>query len=309
MPYQNTVTLFGGSGFIGSHLVSKLAKAGFRIKIATRNCEKVGHLRTAGEVGQIVLMQCDLCQPYSLEAVIEGSDSIIYLPGVLVSSGKQNFDNIHHHAPHHIAQLALKHNIANYIYMSALGANPQSKAKYAQSKANGEQAIRNHIHNATIIRPSIVFGHGDGFFNRLAPLVKYSPIIPCFYANAQFQPVSVHDVCEAIVLCLTNSKLKGLTFELTGPDIMTMEQLLKALIDAVQSPAYLLKMPNVVAYFLAICSIILPKSIITLDQIKMLCQEPNVSSANSPGFKELGIRPNALASELPAIVAAMRYPS
>ncbi|MEM7070290.1 MAG: complex I NDUFA9 subunit family protein [Pseudomonadota bacterium] len=300
---QHRVTVFGATGFIGSYLVEQLAKAGYQINIVTRDCEKALSLKPAGDMGQINIIRCALDELDLLEEIISGSDSIIYLPGILFQKNKDSFDKIHHQIPKHIARIATSYKIENYVHMSALGANLQSKSAYSRSKAGGEVATRSYIHNATIIRPSLVFGVGDGFFTKLTPLFKYAPFVPCFYPHAQFQPVSVMDVCHAILQCLSNSKFKGLTFELGGPEIITMRQMLEMLINTAGWSKKLVNMPNITAYMLAIISSILPNPMISFDQIKMLsAQSGNIITGASPSFETLSITPKTLSSQLPYII-------
>ncbi|MEM7072487.1 MAG: complex I NDUFA9 subunit family protein [Pseudomonadota bacterium] len=306
MKSGNIVTVFGGTGFIGSHLIACLARDGWRIKIATRDAERASHLRLAGDLGQITIIGCDLTKPATIEQAITGSNAIVYLPGILAESRRQSFDGIHAEGARLVSELAARHNISNYVHMSALGARHQSASAYARSKAAGEAATRVHLHNSVILRPSIVFGHGDGFFTRFGILAKYLPVIPCFFPELKFQPVSVHDVCQAIQLGLSDSQFKGLTFELGGPHAFSMRDMLEMLAQTVGGRVRVMALPQVAAYGLALLTAPLPSSPLTFDQIRLMRQGDHLLSEFSPGFKQLGIQPRALAAELPSILAGLQ---
>jgi uncharacterized protein YbjT (DUF2867 family) len=225
------VVVFGGSGFIGKQTVRALAKHGYRVRVAMRRPHLGHELRVMGDVGQIQLVQANVRFPESIDAALDGADAVVNLVAVLHSSGKQSFDALHVDAARAIAEGAAKRGIKRFVQVSALGAAPKG-SKYASSKYAGERAVLEAVPTATILRPSIVFGPEDNFFNRFGAMAKFASAIPLGAlpliggGNTKFQPVFVGDVAEAIALALSNPAAQGRVYELGGPNIYTFKQLL-----------------------------------------------------------------------------------
>lgn len=246
---SDLVVVFGGSGFIGKQVVRALAKRGKRVRVAMRRPHLGHELRVMGDVGQVQLVQANVRFPESIDAALEGADAVVNLVGVLHESGKQNFEEMHAEAARAIGQAAAKRGITRVVQMSALGAAP-SGAKYARSKFAGEQAIREAVPSATILRPSIVFGPEDAFFNRFAEMIRnpflhgmlgFVPLING--GKTRFQPVFVGDVAEAVAKALDSDSARGKVFELGGPRVYTFRELLDYICREIQRSAIYLSLP------------------------------------------------------------------
>ncbi len=216
---RRIITVFGASGFIGRHLVRRLAKDGWTVRACCRDTEKASYLRTMGDVGKVVPWGVKLSDDKSLRTAIDGADAVVNLIGILYESGRTTFELAHHEAAKRIAEIAKEYGIAQFVQMSALGADKESDAKYAQTKAAGETAVLEAIPSARIVRPSVVFGPEDNFFNMFAGMCRLSPCLPVFGAEMvsgapggpKFQPVYVGDVADAIVACLNDAGTAGKT--------------------------------------------------------------------------------------------------
>jgi len=214
---QELVTVFGGGGFVGRHTVRALAKQGHRVRVAVRRPHLIPELRVMGDVGQIELVQANVRNADSVARALEGSTAVVNLVGVLYASGKQTFNAVQAEGPATIATLAARQGVSKFVQMSAIGANPKSSAVYGRSKAAGEAAVRAAIPGATVLRPSIVFGPEDDFFNRFAAMAAVSPVLPLIGGGkSRFQPVYVTDVAAAIAAVLAQPALAGATYELGG---------------------------------------------------------------------------------------------
>jgi len=276
-------TVFGGSGFIGRHTVRALARQGWRVRAAVRRPDLAGHLQPMGVVGQIQPMQANVRYPGSVAAAIDGSDIVINLAGILVGSGAQSFDAVHVKGARAIAKAAQEAGVRRLIHLSAIGAELNSTSNYSKSKALGEQAVLEEFPDAIILRPSVVFGPEDEFFNRFANLARMSPALPLIGGGkTRFQPVFVGDLAEAIAACAEHHAKPGTVYEIGGPEVYTFRQLL----DRVQkwsgrSRGYV-TVPFWMAKLQAILSWPLPNCVrpITLDQVRML-QVDNVVSEDA----------------------------
>lgn len=221
------VTVFGGSGFVGRHTVRALARQGWRVRAAVRRPDLAGHLQPMGNVGQIHAVQANLRYPASVRAAIEGADAVVNLVGILAPSGRQSFDAVHLKGATAVARAATDAGIGRLVHMSALGADPRSSAQYAKSKGLAEQAVRDAYHEPIILRPSIVFGPEDEFFNRFAGMAVSAPLLPLIGGGkTRFQPVFVGDLAEAIANACAASGTPGTVYEIGGPDVFTFKQLL-----------------------------------------------------------------------------------
>jgi NADH dehydrogenase len=221
------IVVFGGSGFIGRHVVKTLARRGYLVRVPMRRPHLGQDLRVLGDVGQIHLMQANLRYPESVDRALEGADGVVNLVAVLFERGKQAFKTLHVDGAEAVAQAAKRHHVERVVHISAIGADPNGRSRYAKTKAQGEAAVRAHVPGAVILRPSIVFGPGDAFFNRFAAMAKSSPFLPLIGGGkTRFQPVYVQDVAEAVLAGLTLPEARGRIYELGGPRVYTFRELL-----------------------------------------------------------------------------------
>ncbi len=326
---RRIITVFGGSGFIGRHLIRRLANAGWIVRAACRDTEDAQFLRTMGDVGQVIPWGANVSDATSVRVALEGAEAAVNLVGILYESGKSTFDGIHHQSAELIAKTAAGLGIKDFVHMSALGANAHSDAAYACSKAAGEAAVMAALPSARIVRPSVVFGPEDNFFNRFASLSRLSPFMPVIGAptfpkislggdkgfgidflgdgGPKFQPVYVGDVADAIVTCLTDASCEGKTFELAGPKIYSFADIMRLVLKNTSRKRILLPIPFWVAEIKAIFLGMLPKPLLTPDQVKLM-QTDNVASGALPGLKELGISATPAEAILPTYLRRYRTP-
>jgi NADH dehydrogenase len=264
------VTIFGASGFIGRHLVRALAKRGYRIRAAVRRPDLAGHLQPLGNVGQIMAMQANLRYRWSVDRAVEGADHVVNLVGILYPSGRQSFEAVHGFGARAVAEAARAAG-AGLTHVSALGANPNSPSLYARSKAEGERAVRETVKNAVIFRPSIVFGPEDHFFNRFAGMARYSPFLPLIgRGNTRFEPVYVGDVAEALARAVDGELKGGKVYELGGPEILTFRQCMEEMLRVIERRRVLVNMPWSLARMQGAVLGMLPKPLLTSDQVIQL---------------------------------------
>jgi len=297
------VTIFGGSGFVGRHVVRALAKRGYRIRVAVRRPDLAGHLQPTGNVGQIQLIQANLRYRWSIERACEGADVVINLAGILAESGKQKFDVVQAFGAGMVAEAANAAG-ARLVHISSLSADSKSQSAYAQSKAKGEDAVRKAMPEAIIMRPSVLFGPEDGFFNKLATLALFSPVLPVFGGGTtKFQPAYVCDVAEAIALGVDGKAQEGAVYEFGGPQIVTFRECLELVCKAVERDRVIVSLPWWLAKITAKLTGWIPGAPITLDQVKLL-QSDNVVSdeAEKSGLtlEGLGIEPKSMSVIMPA---------
>lgn len=296
------VTVFGGSGFIGRHVVRVLAKRGYRIRAATRRPELAGHLQPLGNVGQIQPIQANIRVGWSVERAIEGADHVINLVGILHQSGTQKFDALQHVGARNVAEAA-KAAGAKLTHGSAIGANLDSASTYARTKALGEQAVLDMVKDATIFRPSIVFGPEDQFFNRFADMARYSPVLPLIGGgHTKFQPVFVDDVAEAIARSVDGEVKGGKIYELGGPNIMTFRECMEQMLEIIGRKRLLAPMPWALAELQGAVLGLLPKPLLTRDQVILLKTDNVVSTEAEKAhrtFAGIGIQPHSTAAILP----------
>ena len=303
------VTVFGGSGFIGRHVVRALAKRGYRIRVAVRRPDLAGHLQPLGNVGQIQAVQANLRYRWSVERALEGADHAINLVGILHESGRQNFSAVQEFGPRVVAEAARAVG-AGVTHVSALGADANGKAAYARTKGRGENALREVAPDAVIFRPSIVFGPEDGFFNRFANLARYSPFLPLIGGgHTRFQPVFVGDVAEAVALSVDGTVRVGETYELGGPDILTFRECLEEVLRVIDRKRLLVPVPWPLARLQGAVLGMLPNPLLTSDQVTLLETDNVVSDAaasENRTLEGLGIAPQSVASVLPAYLWRFR---
>lgn len=306
---QNLVTVFGGSGFVGTQAVRYLAKAGWRVRVAVRNPNLAYKMRLLGDVGQIDVVQANVRNVPSLERALEGATVALNMVGVLYEAGRQGFQAVHVMGAKNIADAARTQGVERVVQVSAIGADANSPSKYARTKAEAESAVRAAYPNATIVRPSIVFGNDDGFFNRFASMAQFSPVLPLIGGGAtRFQPVFVGDVGQALARVVTDPSTAGQTYELGGPAAFSFKALMEKMLAETGQRRLLVPIPFPVASLLGqvgdLVAGILPPPV-TSDQVESL-KADNVVSGRYPGLAELGVTPTALEAVLPTYLYRYR---
>ncbi len=303
------VTVFGGSGFIGRYAVRKLAKRGWRVRVAVRRPNEAMFLRTAGDVGQVETIQANIRDDASTERAIAGSDAVINLVGILFPAGKQTFDAVQRDGAERIARYCAAHGVEKLVHISAIGADVESEVSYQRTKAEAEAAVLRYVPTATILRPSLVFGPEDQFFNRFAGMARMAPILPLVGGDTRFQPVYVGDVAEAVVTALGSADAQGQTYELGGPEIVTMREVFEIIMEETGRKCAVLPVPNWVAKIqgsvLQLSSKIGIAPILTRDQVAML-EVDNVVADDAKTLGDLGVKGTTLEAILPTYLYRYR---
>lgn len=299
------VTMFGGSGFIGRYAARKLAKRGWRVRVAVRRPNEAHFLRPYGDVGQIEPVQANIRDEDSCRRALEGADAAMNFVGILRPSGKQKFDAVQTEGAGRVARLAAEAGARRFVHISAIGADPESDSDYARTKGEGETAVRAAMTNAAILRPSLVFGEEDEFFNRFARMAQFSPVLPVAGGATRFQPVYVDDVAEASVRALEGEFAEGGLFELGGPEVKTMTELMEAMLQVTRRKRVLLDAPLGLLRFGARLTDWLPFAPVTRDQLKLLARD-NVVSPGVQGLEAFGIEPKSIESVLPGYLYRFR---
>jgi NADH dehydrogenase len=304
------VTVFGGSGFLGRYLVQALAKRGHRIRVAVRRPDLAGHVQPLGMVGQVKPIQANVRYRWSVDRAVEGADAVVNLVGILAEGGRQTFDAVQAFGPRAIGEASRAAGISNVVHVSAIGADQPSTIGYLRSKAEGEAGIMETVPDAVIMRPSIVFGPEDNFFNRFAAMARMSPALPLIGGgNMRFQPVFAGDVAEAIARAVDGQARPGAIYELGGPEILTFRECMERILDVTKRRRLLVPVPWFAARMMGRVGQHLPGAPITLDQVRML-RFDNVVSADAERDKRtlegLGITPTALEIVLPTYLTRFR---
>ncbi|MDX9997872.1 MAG: complex I NDUFA9 subunit family protein [Phenylobacterium sp.] len=307
---QDLVTVVGGSGFIGSQVVRALARKGLRLRIAVRRPHLAGDLRVHGEVGQIDLVQANIRNPASLAEAMDGAAACVNLVAVAYEHGRQKFQSLHVMGARNAADAARKAGVSRFVQVSALGADADSPAKFARTKAEGEAAAREIYPDAVVVRPSVVFGPEDNFFNRFAQMATISPVLPLVGGGkTRFQPVFVGDVARAVAETVVRTEVAGRTYELGGPAVYTFRELMELMLAEIQRKRLLLPIPFPAAALLgAVGDLVAATPVpppITSDQVKLL-KADNVVSPGAPGLAELGITPTTLEAVIPTYLYRYR---
>lgn len=297
------VTIFGGSGFVGRYIASRMARKGWRVRVAVRRPNEAMFVKTYGDVGQVEPIFANVRDDQSTSRAIAGADAVVNCVGILSETSRQKFDGIHTDAAERIARLSSELGVSKFVHISAIGANPESESNYAKSKAHGETAVLEHFPSAVIMRPSIVFGAEDEFFNRFAGLSRISPIIPVIGGNTKFQPVFVDDVAAAVEAALLQSVDTGI-YELGGPDVASFRDLMVKMLGVIRRKRIILNIPFGIAAIKAgffdltqsLSGGLVPAPF-SRDQVKQL-KVDNIVSGNYPGLSDLGVKPTPMASEL-----------
>ncbi|MCC6598848.1 MAG: complex I NDUFA9 subunit family protein [Alphaproteobacteria bacterium] len=296
---NKVATIFGGTGFLGRQIVRKLARKGYTIKVATRVPESAYFLRPAGVVGQIVPFACDYDNPESIAQAVRGADIVVNCIGILFQRGKRNtFSRVHVEIPARIAAAAERESVGALVHISALGTQ-SGHSKYAQSKREGEKAILANYPKAVILRPSVVFGEDDSFFNKFAEMARFAPVFPLIGGGkTKFQPVYVGDVAEAVMVALASKEAAGHIFELGGPEIVNFKGIYARLFEYTGRARALIRCPFFLAKIKAFFLNFLPNPPLTPDQVELL-KTDSVVEAGAPGFAALGLEPVSMNLILP----------
>jgi uncharacterized protein YbjT (DUF2867 family) len=302
----NLVTVFGGSGFIGRHVVQRLAAQGHIIRVAVRNPEEALYLKVMGRVAHIVPVAADVTNEASVVHAVAGADWVVNLVGILAEGRGQSFERVHAQGAATIAKAAAAVGVKRLVHVSALGASDTSPAKYGRSKAKGEAAVRTAFPSATIVRPSIVFGPEDNFFNMFACMARFSPALPVM--NAQFQPVYVGDVADAIMAGLTHPDTPGGTYDLGGPEVVSGRGVMERVLRHIGRRRLLVPVPSALLALEGAILQFLPGKLLTLDQVRML-RVPNVVATGAKTLADLGIQPTPMDAILPTYLNRFRLPS
>lgn len=304
-----TVTIFGGSGFIGRHVVRALAKRGYRIIVAVRRPDLAFHLQPLGDLGQIKAVQANIRVRWSIDRAVKGSDAVINLVGTFDKGGRNNFQAVQAFGARAIAEAA-RNEGAHLVHVSAIGADPDSAAGYGRSKAEGEKAVLETVKKAVILRPSVVFGPEDDFFNRFAKMAKLSPFLPLIGGgHTRFQPVYVGDVAEAIAKAVDGELTGGKIYELGGPQIASFRECLDIMQKIIDSKRGYVSLPWFVAKAMGKLTGWLPGAPITLDQVLMLENDTVISdeaARQKRTLEGMGINPRNMESVLPSYLVRFR---
>ncbi len=304
---QHRVAILGGAGFIGRYVVKRLAERGDVLDVGGRTATAARFLKLKGDVGQVGLVNLSIDDDRMLSAFVANNDTVVNLVGILHESGSQRFDMIHHVAPARLARLAREAGALRFVHLSAIGADPRSSSAYARSKAAGEEAVRDAFPTATILRPGVVFGPEDQFFNRFAALATVSPVLPLIGGGeTRFQPVYVGDVADAVVRVIDDAATAGRTYELGGPKIYTFRALVELLLAEIHRKRLLIDIPFGLAAFQARLLSLLPNPPLTPDQVEMLKRD-NVVSSGALTLATLGIAPTAVEAVLPSYLDRFRH--
>ncbi len=309
MDSEKLVTVFGGSGFVGRHVVAALAKRGYRVRVAVRRPDLAGHLQPLGNAGQIQAVQANLRFRESVNRAVQGADHVINLVGILFESGAQNFNAVQEFGARAVAEAARDVG-AGVTHVSAIGADKGSEADYAKTKAQAEEAVLATVPSAVIIRPSIVFGPEDNFFNQFAGLARFLPFLPLIGGGkTKFQPVYVGDLAEAIARSVDGLLKPGATYEIGGPEVKTFKQCLELVLEMTGRKRPLIPIPFGIAKIQGSILGLLPKPLLTRDQVVMLERDNIVSDqAKLAGLtlEGIGISPVSAEAILPSYLWRFR---
>ena len=303
---QKIIAIFGAGGFIGKHLIRDLTKLDYRIKIATRNPYLKGYLKPLGNPGQIELFKTNIFNEEEVKNVLRNCDLVINLVGILYETGKQKFDHIHSRFPYLLSNLCNELGIKNLVHISALGVKEKHNSLYMQSKLKGEKNIQDTFKPSVILRPSVVFGPEDKFFNTFASLAQFSPVLPLVGGGkTKFAPIYVGDIAKAIVKALELNNTEPKIYELGGPENYSFKELMQILLIEIKKKRFLIPIPfgaaKVQSYFLQM----MPNPLLTSDQVELL-KHNNVVSGDYPNLKDLGITGTYIKSILPKYIYRFR---
>lgn len=306
------VTIFGGSGFLGRYIARRMAKNGWRVRVATRHPNDSMFVRTYGAVGQVEPIFCNIRDDASVQGALTGADAVVNCVGILSEKGKNGFDAVQTEGAGRIARLAAASGVARMIQVSAIGADADSESDYARTKAEGEAAVLEHMPDAMILRPSILFGAEDEFFNRFAGMSRLGPVLPMVGANTRFQPVYVDDVAAVAEMGVLGTAPGGI-YELGGPEVSTFRELMQEMLAVIHRRRILLNLPfwaaRLIAFGLSAVQVLslglIRNTTLTADQIVNL-RKDNVVSGDHKGFADVGVTPLAPEAVLPSYLWRFR---
>ena len=303
---QKIIAVFGAGGFVGKHLMRQLTKLDYRVKVATRNPYLRGYLKLLGNPGQIELFKTNIFDPDDIKKVLKNCDFIINLVGILYETKKQKFNEIHSQFPYLLSNLCSELGIKNLIHISALGVREKHVSRYMQSKLQGEKNIQNTFRSSVILRPSVVFGPEDKFFNTFASIAQFSPILPLIGGGkTKFAPIYVGDVAKAIVKALELNNSKPKIYELGGPKNYSFKELMEILLSEIKKKRFLLPVPFGLAKFQSYFLEMMPNPLLTPDHVEML-KFNNIVSGEYSTLKDLGITGTTIQSILPKYIYRFR---
>ena len=305
MGARRVATVFGGAGFIGRHVVQRLAGAGYIVRVAGRDTERAGKLRTLGGVGQVVPVAASITDDASVARAVAGASVVVNLVGILFERKPADFQRIQAEGAGRVARLAALAGAKRLVQLSAIGADAGSESQYARSKAEGEAAVLAAFPTATILRPSVVFGPEDQFFNRFAGLAQLLPVMPVVSGETKFQPVYVGDVADAVMAAIDREDAAGRVYELGGPRAMSMREVLEFVLEHTGRRRRLVAMPPKLVEFQARIGEKLPTPPITRDQLILLGRD-NLVAEGALTLADLGIAPKAAEAIAPAYLARYR---
>ncbi len=299
------VTIYGGSGFVGRYVTQRMAHAGWRVRVAVRRPNEALFVRTYGVVGQVEPVFCNIRDDASVRAAMAGADAVVNCVGILAEHGRNRFEAVHHHGAARIARFAAEGGVGRLVHLSALGADPASESAYLRSKAAGEQAVQEACPEATIMRPSVIFGPEDRFFNKFARMALFSPVLFIVGGETRFQPVHVDDVARAIEAALCGPLAAG-RYELGGPDTCSLRALVRLMLGVIERRRLVVDLPfrvgglgaAVLDALQAATLGLFRNGVLTRDQLRTLRHDMTVAPG-APGLAELGVEPVALESVLP----------
>jgi uncharacterized protein YbjT (DUF2867 family) len=312
------VTVFGGSGFVGRYVVRALAREGWRVRIACRRPDLAFHLQPQGRVGQVMAVQANLRHPESVAAALRGASAVVNLVGILAETGAQKFSQVQAEGARVVAEAAKAAGIDRLVHVSAIGADPQSASAYARSKAAGEAAVLAAVPSAVILRPSVVFGPEDDFFNRFATMARYFPVVPVVGAETKFQPVYVGDVAQAVAIALAGGAKLGAAYELGGPEVRTFGELVDFVLKVTERPRRVAKLSfgtgklvaKVTQLFTKLSLGLFPELLrMTGDQVELLRHDnvvSDVASADGRTLEGLGVQPQSFETIVPTYLYRYR---
>lgn len=299
------VTIYGGSGFVGRYIARRMAQAGWRVRVAVRRPNEALHVKPYGVVGQVEPVFCNIRDDASVRAVMEGADAVVNCVGILFEQGRNRFDDVQGKGAGRIARIAAELGVSRLVHISAIGADADSESDYQRSKAAGEAEVLAHVPNAVILRPSVIFGTEDQFFNRFAGMARFSPFLPVVGADTKFQPVYVDDVAAAATKALLEDVAPGV-YELGGPEVATFRALMERMLAEIRRNRVLLNIPFFAASIKAaalgalqaVTFGLFTNSLLTRDQVRNLKRD-NVVSPGAKGFAELGMTPTPMQAVIP----------
>ncbi len=302
------VTVIGGSGFVGRYIAQRMAHRGWRVRVACRRPNEALFVQTYGVVGQVLPVQCNIRDEESTRRVIMGADAVVNCVGVLWEDGPNRFDAVQAEGAGRTARLAAAEGVSRFVQISAIGADPDSPSAYGRTKAAGEKAVLEAFPQAAILRPSIIFGPEDEFFNQFAGMARFTPVLPLVGAGTRFQPVWVEDVAEAAARVCAGETEPGL-YELGGPRVATFRELMQLMLKVIRRRRAIANIPfplaRLQARFMQLTALAGVKPMLTVDQVRLL-ERDNVVSSGASGFHELGIAPTAMEAILDSYLYSYR---